>query len=183
MHLINPASLPNGDPIPDNLLGECAQTLANDFANRLSIAKPLVIPVDFVRERPDNICQSPAAECARLENGELMLVAGQYNRPGLQFILAHHLIHQIFDGEEWECDLLALDLINLPNVASNKLTVEYILASPARRAKANLYNSGKRMVEVEKAAQPSEPPASPGFVSMWRPLSRVDLAFLLPGYL
>jgi hypothetical protein len=155
MFLIHPDYLIGEAPLPGIAIRAYAQVLCDDLAQRIGVSAPRIIVADGQANCGvfDNVrmCQSPINRWARwTREGDLALAACAFDALQLQFAIGHALAHCVY-AREWECDLTALEWMNISNVPLIEATVRAIAHNVMWRERVSHFTFGARVLALGDA--------------------------------
>jgi hypothetical protein len=155
MFLVHPDYLIGEAPLPGMAIRAYAQVLCDDLAQRIGVPAPRVIVsngqancsvFDDVR-----VCQSPINRWARwTHEGDLALAARAFDALQLQFAIGHALAHCVYTLE-CECDLAAIEWLNIHDVPLVEATVRTIAQTLMWREQVSHFKFGARVLALGDA--------------------------------
>jgi len=155
MFLVHPDYLMGEAPLPGIAIRAYAQVLCEDFAQRIGVPAPRIIVSNGQANcsvfDDVHVCQSPINRWARwTREGNLALAAGAFDPLQLQFAIGHALAHCVY-ALEWECDLAALEWLNVPAVPLVEATVRAIARNLMWREQVSHFTFGARVLALGDA--------------------------------
>ncbi|MEW5719298.1 MAG: hypothetical protein AB1817_11765 [Chloroflexota bacterium] len=156
MYLVHPDYLIGDAPLPSFAIRAYAQVLCEDFAQRIGVQAPPIIVINgqsnHVTFDDVPLCQSPIKHWARwTRDGDLALASFAFNPLQLQFAIGHTLAHLIEDALEWECDLAALEWMNVFDVPLVESTTRIIAQVATWRKRVPHSEFGRRVLAIGDA--------------------------------